>query len=193
MSAGSAVQVVGIVLQAIGLSFAAYGIWQTFRAFAPEGEGFWGWLGSPIAERGRRIGQWTALRWRQLLRRPQHHVIGVGAAIGLVGALNARVRVGFGPLDLSQQEAALRELERRVSQLSDRIAEVDEHWADETDSLRGQVAALETRIDTAIAELKSRDQTVAVGGLRPAVFGLFLNGLGLLLIAAGLILEGLNQ
>jgi hypothetical protein len=189
MSAGSALQIVGIALQVIGLGFAGYGFWQTFRAFAPEGEGFCGWLGRPMAERGRRIGQRIALRWRRLLRRPQQHVTGFGASVMHASTFSARVRVGFGPLDLAEHEAALRELERRVGQLSDRMAAVDEHWAEETESLRNEIAALRIRVDAEIAVLKSRDQTVAVGGLRPAVFGLFLNGLGLLLIGVGLVLE----
>ena len=105
-------------------------------------------------------------------------------------AFRARVRVGFGPLDVSDLEAALRELEQRTARLATNVADVDERWADETDALRSEVVALRARVDAETVLLRDRDQTVAVGGLRPAVFGLFLNGLGLLVTAVGLVVSG---
>jgi len=95
----------------------------------------------------------------------------------MAARLQARIR--YGALDPSDLTSAVLELERRVGQLVDRLADVDERVQDEREADLVAVAELRERLAGAIADLEARDRRVALGGLRLEMFGLFLTALGL--------------
>ena len=167
MTAGHAI---GLALQLVGLLVMGLGVWRTWREFALPGEN----LVEPITRAGR--AAWTALvqrteaLWRRILRRPRR----VEAHAEFASAVGMAAR-----LQASDLTSAVLELERRVGQLVDRLADVDERVQDEREADLVAVAELRERLAGAIADLEARDRRVALGGLRLEMFGLFLTALGL--------------
>ena len=139
---------------------------------------------------------WQRLRKRiearlnRLLRRPPQHIALAGAATGVAAVFNARARVQYGPVDTSDLTAAVEELDGRIRQQVDRLADLHERELDDVKALRDALKALSDQLENEATELRTRDQRVAVGGIRPAAFGLFLTAVGLLLIGVGLIVAG---
>jgi hypothetical protein len=169
---------IGTALQMLGLLVMGYGIWRTCEAFAPPGRGMFDDYADAAQNRAHQLWAATDRTVRRLLRRPQYRTIAVGAFEQVGMTMKARVRIGFGPLDTSHTRTALRELERRIGNVNDRLANLDDRTDDERDADRKALVELTSRVDGAIAQLEAMDQRVALDGLRPQMVGLFLSVLG---------------
>jgi hypothetical protein len=171
-------QLAGIVLQLIGVAFSVYGFVRTFHEFAPVGEDIWDWLTVPV------------LAWvTRFLGEHGRHAVGTATVTG-GGSVRARGRMQYPLLDASDLSAAVVELDRRVREQSDRLSDVRDRMADNDETTRAALQAMHGRLDREVAALETRDQRVAVGGIRPALFGLTLTAVGLSLIGLGLVLSG---
>ena len=181
MTAGDAI---GSALQLLGVGAMGLGVWRSWHEFALSDERFLDPLIVPIREAWAAVTARVAALWRRIRRRPRHVAVSVSEAISAGAAFNATVRVGFGPLDPSDPTAALLELERRIGQLNERLATVDERLADERNADRADVTTLRQDLERAVGDLESRDRRVALGGLRLEVLGLFLTVIGLVVTTA---------
>jgi hypothetical protein len=85
---------------------------------------------------------------------------------------------------------AIVELDRRVREQADRLSDVRDRMQDGDEAMRSELQLISDQLKRDVATLESRDQRVALGGIRPALFGLALTALGLGLIGLGLVLSG---
>ncbi len=173
--------VVGTLLQFTGALVTAYGLARTWREFAEEGF---------FDEPKRRLrAAWAVARVQaraigdRLLRR-HRRVAGAGVAIGGAGSLTVRGRIGWAPLPTTSK-AAIKELDRRIGQLLDRLSDTQER----VQEIGAEITRLGGTIRTEVERLERRDRRVAVGGLRVAVSGLMLVAFGLFIQAIGLVVD----
>lgn len=178
--------VLGVGLEAVGVGLAAFGTWQTWRDWGPEGEGITDPIILPLrrAIGTARIRLLVVARW--VLRRPARHVAMSGVSIGAGSAANARLRgrKQFGVLpedtDLS---LAVKELDARTRELMDRVN-------DRRDEIEDGLEAVRTELNNALAQLGDALQIVREQTRRVASGGVRLGMLGLAIVAVGLLLQG---
>lgn len=185
---GIGLQVAGIVVQIIGALFIAAGSWRTWHEFADEG--FWDWLALALAAKWQKLSDRLRTWGARAFGLRQDKVIGAGSTLSIASASDARARVGYGPLDASDVQTALGELERRTRVQVDQIADLQEREQDDIAAVRSELRAIADQLGVEVQELKARDQRVAVGAIRPTAFGLALTAIGLVLIGVGLVLAG---
>jgi hypothetical protein len=82
------------------------------------------------------------------------------------------------PEDVS---AAVGALDRRMRDLIEKLAVLDSRYADEFDKRDEAIDETRREINEAVAQLETRGQRIAIGGLRAQTLGLTLIGLGLVL------------
>ncbi len=171
----------GFLLQVAGLVLAGVGLRQTWLEFRRPNERFL----DPVLAVARTVGQ-RATRVRaavlRRLGRPVGKAVGAGVMISGGGALHARGRVNYGELPAdTTTEDALRELDRRTRDITDRLADVHDQHIDDMDDVRKAINALGKRLDTEVGHLAEQDRRLAVGGIRQAALGLMLAAAGLCL------------
>jgi hypothetical protein len=180
-------QTASLLCQAIGLLITGVGLFQTWRAFSPDEERFFGPVGRWI--QGARAALSRAVQRVRLL-------LGHNSARPKVGAKSVEpfdIGVGqsltvvvYPPLEANPVTSeALSELDRRTRQTADRLTELDIAHAARIDHLdethRSDTAALRGGVD----ELGARSERVALDGVRLEVVGLAVLALGLALQALG--------
>jgi hypothetical protein len=79
---------------------------------------------------------------------------------------------------------AIAEIDRRTRQLVDRIDREEDERREDTERLDQELAEFRDRVDRALEQLAMLSRRVATDGLR-------LQGLGLLLVGAGLVVQRL--
>ena len=188
---GVGLQLVGIAIQVVGVGFSVYGFWRTWHEFASPGENLRDWLTIPMRRASQRLERSRFIAWvHRLLGRPIQHPVGAGVAIGGGGALRARGRMQYPPIDVSDLTAAVAELDRRVREQVDRLSDVRDRMDDADETTAAAFRTISDQLGHEVAALQSRDRRVAIGGIRPAMFGLALTAIGLLLIGSGLAWAG---
>lgn len=171
----------GVAFEIVGLAISGVGLWQTWREFATPNERFLG----PIVD-GTRAAFSAGVAAveslvRRILRRPAKPiVVQVGVADMALTTDRLSVRIGYGSLS-SEVQTALAELHRRTQELMDKHTRVDERLAGETEAREEAMRAVKEELARSLASHESREQRVAVGGVRTQSAGLFLVVLGLVL------------
>jgi len=173
----------GVALQIAGLAISGVGLWRTWREFARTEDRFLGPVIDPVREAFAAFGVMAEAFVRRALRRPRMIVAEIASAQGLViSSARANVRVGYGspPNDVPE---ALAELHRRTQELMAMFSKVDERLAKENEDRDGAISAVRSEVDAAVKRLDARGQRIAVGGIRTQGLGVFLVALGLVLQA----------
>jgi hypothetical protein len=171
----------GTILQLTGVAVTALGFWRTWREFGEPGEGFFDPVTNAVRVAWARLATIaeSAIRW--LLRRPRPIVLEPGPATVSAKAFDPRVHIDFAqlPEDIA---AAVEALARRTEDLLTRITGLTEESRDGIAGVRAEVADLASRLNSTAGDLRRRTGRVAVGGIR-------LEALGLVLVAAGTVLQ----
>lgn len=173
---------VAAVLQLVGLFVMGFGVWRTWKDFGPPGP-MWGPPLAPVVRAWRRGSAWARERVRRLLRRRPPNIVGSGVWVQGAATVHARGRVGYGPVDQSDLPAAIAELDRRTGELLERIADLRDGAEDNDVAVQDSIRELTAKLELEVADLRSRDQRVAVGGIYWESVGLLLTGAGLVLQA----------
>lgn len=126
-----------------------------------------------------RVSGWA----RRLLRRPPPQITGEAIFVQGAGSVRARGRVQYPPVDPSDLPTATAELDRRLREVVDRHADLQERVQDEGEASLKAARELSERLDREVEELRSRDQSVAIGGIYWETLGLLVTGVGLVLQA----------
>jgi hypothetical protein len=168
------------IVQLVGLMIMAYGVWRTWEDFGPPGH-IWGpplaAIRAALQRLIDRLGGWV----RRILRRPARGEAAAGMAEGVGVAVDARARVIHPPVDPSDPRAAIGVLDGRVRQLTQSLADLQERVQDEGTASRAAADELSERLEREVADLRARDQRVAVGGIQWETLGLLVTGAGLVL------------
>jgi hypothetical protein len=173
---GIALAWIGFVVQLAGLGLALVGLRRTRLAYAPDLPGTFDWLVIPARNSWRRI----VVAYNRVTHRAIHGSI--GAATGHVtfsGSATGHFSVVYGPYDPSLSvEDQLRLLDARLRADHETLNRIE----NESASLRRDLTATEKLIDSAQVELREHVQvsvrSLAVGGIRGAVWGLLLTLVG---------------
>ncbi len=183
MTAQLALILTGGLLQIVGVAATFRGSIRTWNEFSPD---------ERILDPTRtRIGRALATARRTItsllgLPQPPHQ-----GAVDFVGTstltASGTSREQFGHLD-SEAEVrdALSELDRRTREIMDRLHDVRDSLVDDQSALKDRIAALERELVARVADLGTRDQRVAIGGIKTLLWGLALvaAGVGVQTLAA---------
>jgi hypothetical protein len=165
----------GLALQIVGLLVLGIGLWKTWHEFA-EGEHF----RDPYVTRARALVRWLDYRLRRLIGRPRPINLEGRAASQFGMSSSGLGVVGWPPLPKTTRPA-LNELERRIDEVSNRVASVQTELGAETTNRDDADKALEARLTGEVGRLNVRTKRVAVGGIRWQATGLLLLAVGLVL------------
>jgi hypothetical protein len=175
---GTVLTVAGVVLQLVGALVALRGLIKTHDAYAEKSIRT---LSGEMAERWRaRSSDYVA----RILRRPRNRVIGVGSAMLGVSGFRARAIVTWGPLTTDTADA-LRELDRRTRDLSNRMDSLDERVADNDDAAKAALKELRSDLEGAAQQADVAVRSAAIEGLMGEAVGLMLVIVGGILQAWG--------
>lgn len=180
----SSFQIVGAVLQLLGVGLAGIGYWKTWRDFAGD-ERFL----DPVVELGESVVAWVGSSVRRLVRRlrPSTREVPLSGGVSVATAMRAGVRTQFPSLgDELETADALRALDARTRQLMDAVNELRDRLHDEVDRVEAQLEGLRSWATNEVERLGRQDRRVALGGIR-------IQSAGLLLIALGLGLQLLGS
>jgi hypothetical protein len=173
---------VATVLQIVGIVVMAIGVWRTWQEFGPPGA-----IRAALGRTWARLVEAARALWRRVRRRRAVTVTGGGGVHVRATAFDARVRIGYPPVDLADLadlaglSAAVSLLSRRVSEIGERLADTQEHAHDEGKAWRKAAADLTEQLEREVQELKVRDQRVALEGILWETAGLFITAIGLVL------------
>jgi hypothetical protein len=182
LAASGVLNVIGLVLQIIGIGLASKGLWDAWHEYGPDDEAFLVPLIRALASARRGVIR-TLDSVRRVLGRPRRQVItGVGASEFGVAFGKARVRVQFRELPAELEvAAAVSELDARTRQLSTTIADTADRIDDDVQAVHASIGHLEDRVRTEIARLDRQTRQIAAGGARLEAVGLFAVAVGTLL------------
>lgn len=177
----------GLALQIVGVVIAAVGLRMTWRDYG-AGRSFW----APVIGQIRRGWAWAkerALRlWARLGGR-RSATVHAGTATGTVGIItvSATGRVGWAPPpDIEADPAGFaREMIRRADLLHETNQSLHERLVAEQKAHAGAVDALRAEISSTASASERMTRDVAVGGIQLEAFGVFL-------VAAGIVMQGID-
>jgi hypothetical protein len=177
----TAIVLTGFALQIAGVLISAVGFWRTWHEFGPPGQWFFSWFVDPVREALRSTVSSVESLLRRLVRRPKP-ITGYADVGFRFGIKVGRPTVFVMPGPLSEDvPAAIRELDKRIRDLIEKLAVLDSRHADDFDKRDEAIAKANREIDEAVARLERRGQRIAIGGLRAQTLGLTLIGFGLML------------
>lgn len=165
----------GGIMQMVGVAVVGYGALRTWHEFAPD-ESVW----QPVTGAIAALVEWVRSRLAigdRLRRRPR--VTGTLHATARGGAFNARAVIGYAPLaaDLDMSEA-LRQLDQRTRDISNRLAGAEGRLIEEGESIRDEIGRLQDMLDAQVVRLDAKGRRAATGGVRLSLFGGFLVAVG---------------
>lgn len=174
---------VGAVVNILGVAVTAEGLRQTWRDFGTPGETLWQPVAAQASRALRRFVGWV----RRVLRRPRHHTVSAGAALGAGGALDATVRTSWAPFpDPGTDPAAFgAEVEQRLRQLHDTVQDAGEQLVSETKARSAADEQTRVALHAEIQQVHTYAQHIAVNGVRIEAVGLFLVAAGTALSLIG--------
>ena len=177
----TAVIFAGFAFQIAGVFISAFGLWSTWHEFGPRGQRFFAWFVDPVRDVLRSAASSVELQLRRLFRRPKP-VTGYAGVGGRFSLTSARPTVFVMPGPLPEDvPAAVGALDRRMRDLIEKLAVLDSRYADELDKRDEAINEIRGEINEAVAQLETRGQRIAIGGLRAQTVGLTLIGFGLVL------------
>lgn len=174
-----------VVAEVTGLALAAHGFRRTWLEFRDPQDQFIAPMITPITAKVRV----AYVRVRTLVGRPiSPKTLSVGGASMIVAAGSARVTVTWAPLpSVSDDPAAFMEtLDRRLSELNNRVQDAEERRHADARASVAQHAEATRAIDQVRQEARGQVRTITVGGLREQV-------VGWLLIVAGVLAAGIGD
>jgi hypothetical protein len=174
-------QLLGGGLELVGLALAAVGFRQTWTAHAGD-EQFW----APAREWAMRRKAPFICWLRRVLRRPRHTTVGAGAATAAGAALDARAKIGWGPLpdpisDLATFAAVVHE---RLNRLHSTVQDLEHALKEERKTRERADEEVRTDLSAKIDEVANLSRDVAVGGIRLQLAGWFFLLVGLVVSMA---------
>jgi hypothetical protein len=177
----------GMMFEALGVLITFWGLRATLGEFAGEG------VLKPAVDQLRRtssgVRTWVERARQKLGGRPKPTVVGVGTIMSGSGTFDLRARVGFPRIRHKWNwPRAIHELDGRTRQLADQIANVREYAEDEIKRLDSAIVDVRTSVDSESKRLEELARRVAtvdlrrqMAGLGLVLFGVFLQGLSLLI------------
>ncbi|MGN6199123.1 hypothetical protein [Humibacter sp.] len=173
---GIALAWIGFALQLAGLGVALLGLRRTRQAYAPDMPGTFDWLVIPAHKASRRI----VATYNRITRKSKNVTVHGAVALSQVSISGSVIAtMTFGPYDPTLPvEEQLRILDARLRADHDTLNRLELDSA----SFRGDLTATGKRIDGVQVELRDHVQasvrTLAVGGIRGAIWGLLLTLVG---------------
>jgi len=167
---------IGLVLQVLGTALALWGLVKTWRVYSTEP--LW-----PAWARGRVRLRGLQARVRGLLRGRRPFERHAADSITFGDEAVAKVARGSAWDGLpSDHDAAIRELDRRVRALSERVGQLQDEFRPAIDRLRSELGL---GLDEEARERQAADKAIAIGGARTALVGvlLIIAGLGFQVVA----------
>jgi hypothetical protein len=172
------IDLIGGLLEALGILVAGIGLRKTWREFAPAGEH----LLDPVSELLQSAASSLRVRLDRVLGRPRPVTVTPGPASLEIRAFEPRVVVGYAPLPLDVETAdAIAQLDGRTRDLVNQLSNVEDRLGTKLGRIAESVTALDAREREDIASVQTQDVRIATGGIRLEVAGLTLVGGGLLL------------
>lgn len=177
MDASAFLNGLGAVFQIVGVVATGVGLRRTWREFGPEDEGWW----DPIVLRARSGWRQAATFFRGVFRPSRSVDLQVDDLAQGHEATSLKERQRFRVLPENVDvRAALSELDERTRRVMEKTNDLQDRVDDESDRLDGELQAVKERLNTAVAQMEEQDRRIAAGGARVEGLGLFLIALGLL-------------
>jgi len=172
----------GFGFQAAGVAVTAYGARKTWQE----------WATAPFPPKRWMVHTMLRFRYwleRVVLRRPPRTIVGSGVVVSVGGSVNARGRIGWGPLQGKTAKGQIAELDIRLRDLANSVFNRADALEDSVSEVRRDLAAIGWKLDETAADLKRQTRRVAVGGIVWESFGLLLVVVGLTLQALGFVVD----